>query len=145
MKKTHVYEMPYRPEVLIEAAAAAHYECEMCHCDLSGVRDDDVSANFELHSETGLHLQRQGDRYLITSTTAGHKFMKGKTVHKNLFRCGREGRDNDSRVLCKHCHDEIHAIALLETKRRIPGYKGHSATPEILEEVTYFFILRGYF
>lgn len=95
----------------------------------------------ELHSETSLHLERKGDKYLVTDPPKGHKFLKGKLVSLGVYR-PEEDKVSDGVCLCVVCHDEIKRIALAESRYRDADFRGNTPTPKVLEEITNFFVNR---
>lgn len=109
--------------------------CEICN---DPFRPDSY---IEVHSVTSLHLERRGNKYLVTDPTKGHEFLKGRLVDLNIYKPGEE-KLSDGVCLCPVCHDEIKRIALAESRYRNHDFKGNAPSPKVLEEVTMFFVDR---
>lgn len=113
-------------------------ECEICREQVN------EETYLEVHSVTSLHLVMNKDaknpRYIVTDPPVGHEYLKGKDVNPDVYKEGRE-RGSDAVCLCLTCHQEIHRFALKLSKK--VGFKGKNPPPQILEEVTRYFINKG--
>ncbi len=102
-------------------------------------------AYVEVHSATSLHLvsilELNQRKFLVTDPPAGHEKLKGKALNSKVYSQG-EISNSDAICLCPACHDEIHRIALLEA-RRDQNFVGKAPPPQLLEEITLFFVGRG--
>jgi hypothetical protein len=114
--------------------AGEKFKCEVCGEPL---------AYFELHSATSLHLvltEVDGEKkYLVTDPPQGHEQLRGKVLSVKIFSDGE--KNHDGFCLCPVCHDELHRIALSEAQFD-PDFKGNSPPPQLLLEVTLYFIAR---
>lgn len=113
--------------------------CGICHDALPR------EAYVEAHSFTSLHLVRKGDgrdnKYMVTDPPLDQDHLRGMYVNGDDY--GLDGsQETDAVCLCPECHNEIHRIALAEA-RLDASFKGINPPPELLSEVTRFFMDRG--
>ena len=117
------------------AAERANYQCEVCGKNMRKKRSGDV-ALYELHSASTLHLVDGPEKYLVTDPPTGFENLRGKRLWGGLFLVSEWNLSYDAFCLCPTCHRDIHWEALIKTKCLLPGYKGRSSSPAILELVT---------
>ena len=141
--------MPYKPKFALKVALRAGYRCEICNKDVySDLTPENAKAPYHIHSATGLHLEPVTAEYCeAVSVPDGYKRLKNRYVPMKALAALGERRFElgDAFCLCVDCHQNLHDMAIAETKNRFPKFRGQYTPPALLEEITLFLVKRKKF